>query len=434
MIYLNIIYFLIITYYGYTFLRSDGKMIKGVGDSNTLLLYSGPELFWCLTFATGLLAFSVNVGLDLMAIRLGVLELLCITGLYISKEKPVWSAPLKLYIVYLLWLGIGCFYTPSALYGFRVILKYSYPLFLCLFASAAVSDGEVFLKSSLLARKVALVSAIFGIVPYIEQLIPGVFWYGTARAINYISIMIFSVALYYYTEGKQKKRNLIYAVFFIIPCFLWVFRTSIMGSGVALMAFYFIKYRIKSLPIILGIVVLGVIAVFTIPSLREKMFKEDTQNVTIENFQEGGITMDNVNTNTREAMWEYLEDELYHGHELTGSGTGSVQRHMYTYFLFGGLRVPHSDFVQMKCDNGLIGLFFYCGIVVLLFLDAFLTYWRTDNSYLQLAAIVAGASMAGVFVTLYSDNSVNYSMATLSMPFGFYGMMLGIKRKLYQSE
>jgi hypothetical protein len=34
--------------------------------------------------------------------------------------------------------------------------------------------------------------------------------------------------------------------------------------------------------------------------------------------------------------------------------------------------------------------------------------------------------MAGVFVTLYSDNVVNYSMATLSMPLGFYGMMLGL--------
>jgi hypothetical protein len=32
----------------------------------------------------------------------------------------------------------------------------------------------------------------------------------------------------------------------------------------------------------------------------------------------------------------------------------------------------------------------------------------------------------GVFVTLYSENTVNYSMATLSMPFGFYGMMLGL--------
>ena len=41
-------------------------------------------------------------------------------------------------------------------------------------------------------------------------------------------------------------------------------------------------------------------------------------------------------------------------------------------------------------------------------------------------AITAGSTMAGMLLTLYSDNVVNYSMATLSMPFGFYGMMLGL--------
>ena len=40
--------------------------------------------------------------------------------------------------------------------------------------------------------------------------------------------------------------------------------------------------------------------------------------------------------------------------------------------------------------------------------------------------------LAGVALTMYTDNVVNYSMATLSYPFGFYGMMLGlIKGKRY---
>jgi hypothetical protein len=50
------------------------------------------------------------------------------------------------------------------------------------------------------------------------------------------------------------------------------------------------------------------------------------------------------------------------------------------------------------------------------------------DNIIKLSAIVAGASMIGVLSTLYSDNVVNYSMATLSMPFGFYGMMLGISK------
>lgn len=120
--------------------------------------------------------------------------------------------------------------------------------------------------------------------------------------------------------------------------------------------------------------------------------------------------------------------EVLSRHEITGSGTGSVQQYMYNNFIFGGLKVPHSDFVQMRCDNGLIGLILYATITLLVFYDCFRTHHTTNHTGVKICSIVAGASMMGVFVTLYSDNVVNYSMATLSMPFGFYGMMLGLKQ------
>lgn len=424
MIFLNLLYFAIITYYGYRFLFNGGEVRSPFNHDNRLRL-DGPEMFWCLTFATGLLAFSGNVGLDLMAIRLFVLEAFCIMGLVITRHKVVWSAPLALYVVYLVWITIGCFYSPSLGYGARVVLKYLYPLLLCLFASAAVRYIEVGIKASLLARMVAVLSLVVSFLPMVEGVLArGVFWYSTARAINYISIMVLSLALFYFTD--EKKKNLFYAVLFLIPCFLWVFRTSIMGSLVAIMAFYFIRYRLRSLPIIFGIIVLGVVAVFTIPSLREKMFYD--KNITLETFREGKVSSDQVNTNARAAMWESLEERFYNEHELAGSGTGSVQNYLYNHTVFGGLKVPHSDFVQMKCDNGLVGLCLYGLVMLLIFGHAFLTYWSTRDNALRLMAIVAGSSVIGVFATLYSDNVVNYSIATLSMPFGFYGMMLGIKR------
>ncbi len=47
-----------------------------------------------------------------------------------------------------------------------------------------------------------------------------------------------------------------------------------------------------------------------------------------------------------------------------------------------------------------------------------------------MAALVAGSSLLGVFVTMYSDNTLSYSMVTLSFPWGFYGMALGLKENL----
>lgn len=430
--YLNILYFLIIFWFGVKFLRSDGSEVRGTLNPDFTFHYSGVELFWCLTFATGLLAFSLDLGVDLMAVRLLVLEIMCIVGMSIAKYRPVMAPPIVIYWIYIAWLIVGLFYTPFVPMGIRTILKYLYPLLLCMFASSAVRDSEVFLKSSILARYVALASLAFIIPNFLGYVFPGTFWYGTARAINYISIMIFSLGMFYYSN--KKKQNLIYAIVFLLPCFIWVFRTSILGSGVALMAFFLIKYRLKAIPLIAGILCLGIVSIFAIPSLREKMFYDD--NVSLEDLREGNISEGNVNTNMRAYMWEDLEKRFYEGHEIVGSGTGMVQTWMYgnaTTDRYGGLTVPHSDFVQQKCDNGLIGLCLYGAVILFMFIDCMRTYRRTEDSAIRLCAIVAGASLLGVYATLYSDNVVNYSMCTLAMPFGFYGMMLGM-RKQYQLD
>lgn len=420
---LNYLYFLIITLVGLKFLTMKRGVMTNPLNREQKMVMDGPEMFWILTFSTGLLAFSAPAGLDLMAIRLMVLEIFCLVGLLICKRSPQWTPAIIFYSLYIVWLVVGLCYTPAPDYGFRVILKYLYPLLIILFASAAVRDKEVFFKAGVGARMVALISIAVAFIPYIGRLFPGVFWYGTARAINYISICIFSLALYYYTN--ERKKNLLFCILFMLPCFLWIFRTSIMGTTMALMTFFFFKYKLKSLPVILGIAFTVIIAVFTIPSLREKMFK-DSGSVSIEQFQQGEISKDDINSNARFAMWEHLEDRFYEGKELMGSGIGSVQHYMYNNFVFGGLKVPHSDYVQMLCDSGIIGLVLYLLTITVTITHCFFVYHGYSDVAIKICAIVAGSSLAGVALTLYSDNVVNYSMATLSYPFGFYGMMLGL--------
>lgn len=423
MILLNYLYFLIITFIGYKWLTAKvGYMTNPLNPAQKMEM-DGPEMFWVLTFSTGLLAFSAPGALDLMAIRLLVLEVFCAIGLlFIVKRKAQWSAASVFYLLYLLWLVIGLFYSPAPSYGIRVIMKYIYPLLLMLFASATVRDGEVFLKSGLMARVVGIASLFVAFIPFLNLVFPGVFWYGTASAINYISICVFSLALFYYTD--ERKKNFFYCILFMLPCFIWLFRTSIVGTGVALMMFFFFKYRLKSLPVIAAIVIAGIIAVFTIPSLKEKMFNDS--NITIEQLQAGQINKDDINSNARFAMWKHLQERFYIGHELTGSGTGSVQDYMYSHFIFGGLKVPHGDFVQIKCDNGLLAVILYIATCLLVILHNLYIFDRCSTTFLKICSITAGSTMAGVLVTLYSDNVVNYSMATLSMPFGFYGMTLGL--------
>ena len=429
MYFLNYIYFLIITVMGAKFLFTRQGIITHPLNKKKKLLLDGPELFWILTFSTGLLAFSAPGVLDLMAIRLMVLEAFCIIELFIVKRKPQCSITVILYLIYVIWLIIGLSYTTSLVYGFRVILKYSYPLLIMLSASTAVRNKEVFIKAGLGARMVAIISIGVSFIPLMNYLVSGVFWYGTARSIHYISMCIFSLALYYH--GGKDKKDLLLCVLFIIPCILWVFRTSIIGTTIALMTFFFFKYKIKSVPVILEIVLLFVIAIFTIPSMKTKMFKESS-NISIEQFQQGKVSKDDINSNARFSLWEHLQKRFYHKKEVIGSGTGSVQNYMYSNFVFGGLHVPHNDYIQISCDNGLIGIVLYLLIIVSIITHCFIEYNKKNSTTIKMCAIVAGSSIAGVALTMYTDNVVNYSMATLSYPFGFYGMMLGlIKGKRY---
>ena len=430
MYFLNYLYFLIITAFGLKFIFQKQGVVTHPLDKEQKLLFTGLELFWTLTFSTGLLALSAPGGIDLMAIRLLVLELFCLIALFIVKNKPIWSLPSIIYIIYIIWLFIGLSYTGSISYGFRVILKYLYPLLIMLFASSVVRNWEVYIKSVKGARLIALISLIFVFIPFIGFLVPGVFWYGTARAINYISISILSLGLYFYF-GRNKK-DLFFAVLFTLPCIIWIFRTSIMGTVFALMVFAFFRYKLKSIPVIFLIFVLGISSVFFIPDIKEKMFK--TENLTVQDFIDGKISKDDIDSNARFAMWEYLEDKFYNNSIILGSGTGSVQNHMYSNLVFGGLKVPHNDFVQIRCDNGLIGYILYLMIAVSAVVHSFIINNRYKHPVIKLSSIVAGSTIAGVVLTMVSDNVVNYSMATLSYPFGFYGMMLGLVEGYKQNK
>ncbi|WP_455587182.1 O-antigen ligase family protein [Bacteroides sp.] len=422
---LNYLYFLIISCWGIKLLfQKQGKITHPL-DKHKKILLNGPELFWILTFATGLLAFSAPGVVDLMAIRLMILEIFCLIGIFIVKRKTQWNISTTFYFVYIIWLIIGLSYTTSISYGFRVILKYTYPLLIMLFASSVTRHKEVFIKAGLVARIIAIVSISISFIPFIRFLVPGVFWYPTARSISYISMCIFSLALYYH--GGKEKKDLLLCILFIIPCILWVFRTSIMGTTLALMMFFFYKYKLKSLPIISGVFILFIVAIFTIPNVKEKMFK-DRNDVNIEQLKQGKISKDDINSNARFAMWENLQKLFYNNNKMTGSGTGSVQNYMYSNIVFGGLKMPHNDYLQMKCDNGIIGITLYILTIFSIIIHCFIEYNKKNNTAVKMCAIIAGSSLAGVALAMVTDNVVNYSMATLSYPFGFYGMMLGLQK------
>lgn len=383
---------------------------------------TGKEFVIILLVTTGIMGL-----LPVLAIHLALAEIICILLLRNAPNTPIYSFPIKLFLLFIAWTCIGLIYTPSLTFGIRMILKYLYPPLIALAASAIVDNTIIFLKSGTWARIAAFISFFASkYLPMQGIIFAGVFWNTAALATNYATWVIFSLALY--SMGVDKKKNLLWASFFMLPCIIWVFRTNIFELSIALSAFFFIKYRLKSLPLIFGLAILALCALFYIPSVKSKMYFRPDE-VTMTDFLTGNVDENNINTSGRNEMWKKVSP-FYEDHPLIGSGTGRVQKYFYTEIIgFGRGGQLHNDLLLIKCDNGLIGLALFLASYIAILFHCVDIYHKSRNDWTKMCVLTAGASLFGMLVTLYSDNTVSYSLATLGIPWAFYGMALGIYRK-----
>ena len=164
------------------------------------------------------------------------------------------------------------------------------------------------------------------------------------------------------------------------------------------------------------------------------MFKGEDK--TLGEFKSGDISIDDIDSNGRFAMWEWSLETYYKDRESIGSGTGNLQRAFYALeHGIGSIRIVHNDYVQILCDNGLVGLFLFGASFLFLIIHSFRVFQKRQYPwYIKVCAITAGASAAGVLLTMYTDNVINYSMATISYPCAFYGMMLGLEKGYKQKQ
>jgi len=420
---LSIIIFVVLSLWQLKICFTNQAIIKLPYGNRQLVSLPSYEMLAIVLFATAYIGLT-----PVLSIRLAFLEVLCVIGLMRCHNRAIISIPMILFIIFLLWVTVGIFYTPNKLFGFRMLLKYIYPLLIALFMAKVVKEGEIFITSGIWSRRVATIGIALLLVPGISLLIGQFFWFNAAFTTSIISMAMFSFALVEFSDTKWK--NLLWGIGFCLPCLIFVYRTDIFGTAVALATFFLVKYRIKALPLVVIIGFLGLVSMFYIPSVKNKMFI-NPNIVTMTDFLTNNMDENNIRNNMRKFMWDDATEMFYNGHELIGSGTGRVQTFFYTEATDsrkGGQL--HNDFLVIKCDNGQIGFWLLIVSYIAILIHCITLYHKCKNPYTRMAALVAGSSLLGVFVTMYSDNTLSYSMVTLSFPWGFYGMALGLKENL----
>lgn len=343
------------------------------------------------------------------------------------------------YILFLAWCVISALFISSTkMAALMMIIKYSLPLFYLWLGYTAINDSDdllYFMKKATIGMCVyALIIGGFS-AKFLTPLY-GFLNFTTGLFISYASLadyfsglIVIPIGLFLITNDKKW----IYAsLWILLSTLLETVRTGLGGIFLASSFLLFTMFRGKAVPWIAGLSFAAVLVVFTVPSFRDKMFKDE--NVTMSTFSVEQANFDHIQSNARETIWDMNMSRFYYPSKITGSGLGSVSNFMKSTTLTQ-LEQVHSDYVQILCDLGLIGLILWGIFVLTTIINVIRTAWSSSSPFVvKLAGGMALGSCAGIFFSMAFDNVVTTAQQSLVLPFIMIGIYLKVKDLYYSGE
>ena len=119
----------------------------------------------------------------------------------------------------------------------------------------------------------------------------------------------------------------------------------------------------------------------------------------------------------------------YKGKEIQGSGCGTALAWLKGYFVGGkSAGLIHSDWVQMLCESGNIGLGIYIVFALVMLLIVLSETWKfKDFLSITFAGALTVASFMACFFAMGFDNVITYAQQGYVIPFIFLGIFYKFK-------
>lgn len=346
------------------------------------------------------------------------------------------GAIVRAYSLFLIWAAISAIvFSTVKFQALMMLIKYALPLFYLWLGYTAINDSDDLLY---FMKKVAIGMCVYALIigGFSAKFLPplygflnfgsgGLFISYASLADYFSSLIVVPIGLYLITHD----RKWLYATAWIVlSTILETVRTGLGGLFLASSLFLITVFRGKAIPWIAGLCIAAVVVIFSVPSFREKMFFEE------KNFSDvtmADMNFDNVRSNARGAIWEMNLKRFYEPHKIIGSGLGESVEWMKKR---PGLKLIHSDYVQILCDLGLIGISLFGLFVLVTLFSITSTAWASESPFvLKLIGGMALGSCAGTFFSMSFDNVVAYAQQSFVIPFIFIGMYLKIK-DLYEQN
>jgi hypothetical protein len=403
-----------------------------------------PWLIVFLLSVAGMLRFDSNLGdtvggqSNLSSLWLLVLilcSLMALPRLGILKSRL--TAPEVWYLLFLLWAGMEAMIADDHAFALRMYLKLFSPLLAMFLARVTIRSvpatmqllrwimGSAFIAYLLLGGLTSrfAVSIVMIVAPFC--------WPFGAFA-DYAALMA-PLALVCWRLFRQWY-YLGLALLLATSGFLANIRTGILATLASLSVFALLRFGRKGLPLVAAMYIGVVVAVVTIPGIRDKTFRDQNDaDVSKVALDPGSIDIEQIDSSGRTATWTMVLDRFFWPSPTMGSGLGSTQ----TWFYHGGhgiLMVEHSEYVRLLADTGLVGLGLYLLVIIGCMKNLWTIYRGANHPLVRSLSLVGLCMFPAYLVSMGFDNVLNYVLPVSQFPFAFTGAAIGLHQALTQAR
>jgi O-antigen ligase len=372
--------------------------------------------------------------LDLSAMRLfGFWLAACLVLLFQSRRAAPYLARYSMHFVFLFFCGLALLWSPSLLYGARMLAKLSSPLLVLLLVMLAVTAvaqlrtmERLMIGGSLLLVGLALAATAAGW----NRDAVGLTVPGTGPALFSANLVAIGMLALVRMRDVQPATGL-FVVAVLAAAILAAFtRITIVGLFLGCSAMLFVAARgLWRVMLPVSGLAAGLLLFFLSDTFKRRMFMDPAKVALTGLLDDPAAVLSQVHGSGRFEAWALVIKEFFLPNPLIGSGIGATQHYFYSQSA-AGLGVIHSEYVRLLAEVGVVGL--------LLFLAAMLVY------LVRLARIYRGAprsasgryALAGIgglvtyLVFMATDNAFDYVNG-----FGLYVFCLvGMSEKARELE
>lgn len=417
---INVFFALLLIYYGFGYAFRKGMSVPHPYIKRKKIICNKDLSFMLFSVMTSMVFLGP---LSLVKYGVWIVLLVMLSFKWVKK----WDRVMTAYVIFILWNLFTLSYTHYVEQGWMMIIKFSLPILYFWMGYNAIKgelDFWIFIKRSVLYC--VIYSFVIGGFSY--KFIPVVyhFWCYTCSSlfISYASLADFYAILiglpiiaYLFTKDKH---YLYAAGILFLSTVLFSVRTGMGASFIGLSLMFLVYKKGKAIPVICVLLSVFLASIFLVPEVRNKMFGDDSEYVSLGNVQNAEIE-----TSGREYMWDYIKERHYYPNPTFGSGCGNALGWLKEVNKDGGLVLIHSDWVQMMSESGNIGLTLYIIFGVFMLFKVLNITWKykSDKLLTLYGGITAGAFVS-CFFCMGFDNVITYAQQGYVLPFMLFGIFL----------